>query len=794
MPNHPMPAATLPDPPASGAVGRRWLAALGALLVVVTLSVLLLAAVGSTVQSGVRAYVGGEGLWSKAQKNAVIALNRYMLTGAEVDWAEVQAEIAVIAGDERARLELEKPEPDMAVVTEGFVAGRNAPEDVPALATLFRVFRRVHYIDRAIAIWAEGDAEIDRLEATADRIRTAVTTGDTAALPALALEVDRANDRLTALEDRFSSTLAEGARWVGAVLLLVTAIVLAILLVVAAWTGRFLVRKLRAADRATAATLRENEARLRLIVEQLPAIVWTTDRDLRITSMAGEALTRIGVEPGDRTGRLLSEVLGDDDEAATRLAVHRAALEGRSGSYEVDAAGRTFQVGIEPLSIDGRIVGVIGVGLDLTDRLELEARLARSARMESIGRLAGGIAHDFNNLLTAITGYTELLLASLPEGEERADALEIRRSAERAADLTQQLLAVGRRTVLKPLLVSPNDVIGGMETMLQRLIGEDVHLELVLDPAVPSVLADPGQLEQVILNLAVNARDAMPTGGTLTVATRPAEAGTIAVGRPGVGPGAGSGRRDDGRRALISVTDTGVGMDEATRGRIFEPFFTTKGQGKGTGLGLASVYGIVDQSGGSILVDSEPGEGTTFSIYLPAAASALPGSTVAGAEDVRPSPRPAHLELVPSGVAPEPAPPTSTDPAEPRRPLILVAEDEAAVRALVGSVLTTAGYRVLVASDGEDALRVAAAAGEPIDLLLTDVIMPRLNGRGLADRLTAIDPGLAVLFMTGYSGDMLGERGIVDPGVDVLNKPFAPADLVARVGQLLPAIGGIDVA
>ena len=270
--------------------------------------------------------------------------------------------------------------------------------------------------------------------------------------------------------------------------------------------------------------------------------------------------------------------------------------------------GRTFQVHVEPLTVDRRVVGAIGVGLDLTDQMELEARLERSTRMESIGRLAGGVAHDFNNLLTAITGYSDLLVSGLPDGEQRHDAEEIRRAAKRATDLTGQLLAVGRRSVLKPEFVSPNVVIDEMRNMLHRVIGDEIAVHFELDPAIPFVLADPGQLEQVILNLAVNARDAMPDGGRLTIATRAVRTDRD---RPGAPPS----------RVAIVVSDTGIGMDEATRIRIFEPFFTTKAQGKGTGLGLSTAYGIVSQSGGSIRVVSEPGAGAAFTITLAAASA-----------------------------------------------------------------------------------------------------------------------------------------------------------------------------
>ena len=554
-------------------VGRRWLFGLAFLLVLLMASVLVVAAVGSTVQSGVRAYVGGEGLWSKAQKDATLHLARYMETGSEANWDGYLREINVILGDSRARLELERPDPDMAIVAEGLVAGRNAPEDVAAMALVFRTFRQIGYIDRAITVWTAADAEIDELRRIADRIRTAVLAGDVATTSALSADLEAANVRLTRLEVEFSQTLSEGARWIQGLLHLFKVIIVALLVIISAALGRFMVGRMRATDLAAAQALRANEARLRLLFEHLPAIVWTTDENLNLTSLTGDGLTRLGIDEASLVGRPLDGLFEDDVEADAYSAAHRSALDGTGGgSYRAMVGGRTFQVHVEPLTVDKRVVGAIGVGLDLTDQLELEARLERSTRMESIGRLAGGVAHDFNNLLTAITGYSDLLVSGLPDGEQRHDAEEIRRAAKRATDLTGQLLAVGRRSVLKPEFISPNVVINEMRNMLHRVIGDEIAVQFELDPAIPFVLADPGQLEQVILNLAVNARDAMPDGGRLTIATRAVRTDRD---RPGAPPG----------RVAIVVSDTGIGMDEATRAQIFEPFFTTKAQGKGTGLG-----------------------------------------------------------------------------------------------------------------------------------------------------------------------------------------------------------------
>jgi signal transduction histidine kinase/ActR/RegA family two-component response regulator len=761
--------------PASN-VGRRWLFGFTVLLLILMAGVVLLAAVGSTVQSGVRAYVGGEGLWSKAQKDAVLHLDRYVETRSDADWAAYGAELEVIAGDSLARVELERPEADMTVVAKGFITGRNAPEDVAAMAMVFRTFRHISYIDRAITIWTAADDEVAALRQTGDRIRSAVLAGDGVAIASLTADLDTANLRLTGLERDFSQTLGEGARWLQAVLLGLTAAVVAMLVIITTALGRFTIRRVRANDLHAAEKLRASESRLRLLLDHLPGIVWTTDERLTITSLSGEGLTRLGIDEALMVGLPLDALLADDVETKAVTAAHRNALAGKGGgSYRATVGARTFQINVDPLTVDKRVIGVIGIGLDLTHRLELEARVERSTRLESIGRLAGGVAHDFNNLLTAITGYSDLLVSALPEGDERRDAEEIRRAAKRATDLTNQLLAFGRRSVLKPEFVSPNAVIDEMRNMVQRLMGDEVVLEFDLDPETPLVLADPGQLEQVILNLAVNARDAMPDGGRLLIATRAMRAERD---RPGSAPS----------RVAISVTDTGVGMDEATRARIFEPFFTTKDHGKGTGLGLSTVYGIVGQSGGTIHVTSEIGVGATFTITLAAASAtgempaergSLPVTWGIPNGPVRAALKPRALALV--------NPARERDPGDTSySPTILLAEDEPAVRSLVEHVLETAGFTVIAAIDGREALDMAENLGS-IDLLLTDVMMPRINGPDLAAALREQRPDQRILFMSGFTDDVLGERGIIAPEVELLTKPFTPDELVARIQQVLAA-------
>jgi PAS domain S-box-containing protein len=383
---------------------------------------------------------------------------------------------------------------------------------------------------------------------------------------------------------------------------------------------------------------------------------------------------------------------------------------------------------------------------DATERRTLEAQLAHTTKMESIGRLAGGIAHDFNNLLTAILGYVDLMQGSLGETDPIArHALQIRRSAERASLLTRQLLAFSRKQFLQPRVIDLNAVVEESSLMLRRLISEHIELSASLDPRLLRIKVDPAQLQQVLMNLAVNARDAMPKGGTLGIVTANVDLPARAL--------AGAPDFEPGPYVMLAVSDTGVGMDTNTRARIFEPFFTTKRIGEGTGLGLSTVYGIVRQSGGHIQVDSERGRGSRFTIYFPAVT------------DAAELPRPETV---------------LTDGPLGRETLLLV-EDDPMVRSLAVEALKLKGYRVLDAGDGREALQLAESAGR-IDLLITDVVMPRMTGRELADRLRATAPSMRVLFMSGYPGSLGDQLG---RNVDLLEKPFTSLTLVSRVRQAL---------
>ncbi len=420
--------------------------------------------------------------------------------------------------------------------------------------------------------------------------------------------------------------------------------------------------------------------------------------------------------------------------------------------------GTTIEVEIisHPLVFAGRRAKLV-LANDVTERKRAEAalreseeQLRQSQKLEGVGQLAGGIAHDFNNLLTVIIGFSSLAMRDLhAESLLLSNLAEIKKAGERAASLTRQLLAFSRRQVLQPKILNLDSIVSEMEKMLRRLIGENIDLRATLAPNLGSVKADPGQIEQIILNLAVNARDSMPGGGKLTIETGNAYLDEDYV-KQHVGAQAGP-------HIMLAVSDTGRGMDQKTQGRIFEPFFTTKELGKGTGLGLSTVYGIVKQSGGNIWVYSEVGRGTTFKIYLPRVDE--------GAQQYK---RASHLDEVLLG-----------------NETILLIEDEEMLRKLAKETLTLYGYQVLDAPNGESAVSLCKEHTESIDLVLTDVIMPGLSGREVAHQLLELRPQVRVLFMSGYTDDAIVHQGVLDEGANFIQKPFAPDALARKVREVL---------
>jgi PAS domain S-box-containing protein len=495
---------------------------------------------------------------------------------------------------------------------------------------------------------------------------------------------------------------------------------------------------------------------LQSITDHSPDAIVTTDGEGRVTYFSRGAEAMFGCRADEMIGeKVANRYPGGLEEA--RMVRQRLLLEGPLRSYEtgfIAKDGRRVDVSASIAMLRdpaGEEVGTLGVLKDIGERRHLEEQLRQSQKMDAIGRLAGGIAHDFNNLLTVIAGRAQLILSRIrPEEPIHRDATLVRTTAERAAALTHQLLAFSRKQVLQPQVLNLNAVVTGMEPMLGRLIGEDIDLAVIPAEGLGRIKADPGQLEQVIINLVVNARDAMPEGGRLTIETADVELDAAYASRHVTVP--------PGPHVMLAVTDTGEGMDEQTRSRVFEPFFTTKGPGKGTGLGLATVYGIVKQSGGDIQLASERGRGTSFKIYLPLVAE--PAS--------------------------EPGPARSATAPVPRGDeTVLLVEDEPEVRDLAREILEASGYTVLQACDPQDAVLMAERHAGPIRLLLTDVIMPRQSGRALAERLRPLRPELQVLYMSGYTNEAIVRHGVLEPDTMFIQKPFTPAALGHKVRAAL---------
>ena len=506
------------------------------------------------------------------------------------------------------------------------------------------------------------------------------------------------------------------------------------------------------------ATLRATEASYGTLVEHAPVGIYRSNPEGQFLSVNAAVVRMLGYEAASDVLRLDMARDVYADAAERQRLVERDSYSDRQYD-DVEATwkrkdGRllTVQLSVRAVRNEaGRVAYYETFVRDVTDQRRLQQQLLQSQKMEAVGRLAGGIAHDFNNLLTVITSYSELLLEDLPQDDhKRGDLEQVRKAADGAAALTRQLLAFSRQQVVAPRVVSLNAVVESLQKILRRVIGEDVELATQLTPELGAVRADVGQLEQVLMNLAVNARDAMPTGGKLTIETanvehdpayaREREAAAVR------------------RFVMLAISDTGCGMDEATKARIFEPFFTTKGPGKGTGLGLATVYGIVRQAGGFIWVYSEPGHGTSFKIYLPQVDA--PAEDLASAGSTR----------APGG--------TET---------VLLVEDAAAVRAVAKQVLERLGYTVLEAPNGQVALHLAQQHRGEIHMLLTDVVMPGMSGREVAERLARARSGIKLLFASGYTDDSIVRHGILESGTAYLQKPVSPESLARKVREVLDA-------
>ena len=851
-------------------VAKRLLMIVG-VFVAIVVCVFALGALRAEILSGVRAYIAGEGLWSKAEKRAVLSLAEYGESRNEDDFQQYLREIAVPIGDKQARLQLQLPHPDMQLVRDGLIQGRNSADDVQSLARLFRRFRHVGYMARAIDIWTEGDRYIDQIRVLADALHREVQSGhaDAARIQQITQQIGAIDARLTPLEDEFSSTLGDGARWINRVLaiaiLLATAVLLLVgialsvlvlrqmrnseekyrnlintandaILVIDPETRRILEANRRAADmlgrpldeligmaeadlypqaggelpsllsaptdgkhgrelelqRAdgkrlpvevsatvtelkgrpavvgifrdirerveTQTILRRSEERFGYLMQNLSDVITVVAVDGTMLYHSPSIERVAGYKPSELLGQNFLSFVHPDDRLAVRGALERVTLKVGSAAppeYRFCRKDHTWvwleSVGNNLLN-DVAVGGIVVTSRDVTTRRGLEEQVRQSQKMEAVGRLAGGIAHDFNNLLMVIQGYAEIVRQEesvSPEIRKNVDTIV--RASTSAASLTRQLLSFSRKHQFTPQVLDLNSLVDQMSEMLLGVLREEMDFVVNLDPHAGCISADPGQIEQVIMNLVVNARDAMPKGGRLTLETAHIGRDKARLGRSSALPA--------GDYVLLAVSDTGIGMDSETQTKIFEPFFTTKSKEEGTGLGLSVLYNIVRACGGHVRVSSELGRGSTFRIYFPRVSA------------------PAKLGL----------PELSLEPAHPGKETIVVAEDQPDLRWMICQFLQGLGYSVLEATDGRDAVALAEHYTGRIDLLLTDVVMPHIRGSEVARRMLARRPDMQVLFMSGYTEGEIGSLPENGGDAQVLQKPFELHVLATKIRDVFEA-------
>jgi PAS domain S-box-containing protein len=694
--------------------------------------------------SAARAYVGGEGLWSKAQKQAVRELLLYSTSRAETHYDAYQRALLVPLGDRQARLELEKPHPDMNLVRIGLLQGRNNPEDVNGMAALFRRCRKMSRMSEAIEIWAQGDVLIEQLQGGGDELHREISSGkpDALRIAQLVGQVNAIADQLTPLEDDFSYTLGAGARQAKHVFLFVTFIATAASFIGGLLFTLFMLRHMR-----------ETERRHRQLLDAANDVILVIDAESGVVIEANARSSQVlGRLSGEMIGQEAETIVSEGDREIYRDMVS-ATREGHSVAGKelhlkrADGTALAVEVNAVMTEYAGRKL-IQGIFRDIRERKRQEEETWQAQKMEVVGRLVGGIAHDFNNLLMVILTQLSKVRAS-PSQERRLEHVHTARiAAEAAASLTRQLLSFGRRQVLVLQVLDLNELLAEVKEMLSALPPEQVRLTMTMSAESLPVKVDPGKIEQVIMNLAVNACDAMPSGGDLLIRTGRA---------PTPAPGRGESEVAV-PFAMLEVIDTGHGMDAKTKAHLFEPFFTTKPFGKGTGLGLSTAYGIVKQSGGSIEVESSPQRGSTFRVYLPIVEQTIarrkiherPASSLRGSETV------------------------------------LLAEDQPAIRHTLREFLEAEGYKVLEAQNGNEAHEIAKNYVGRIEVLVADVIMPHIRGTELAKLLTELRPEMCVVLISGYSEDALLENRMLAAGSTILlQKPFDPEELVRGIRESL---------
>ncbi|HEY4041804.1 MAG TPA: ATP-binding protein [Rhodopila sp.] len=698
--------------------------------------------------SSLRAYVGGEGLWSKAQKDAVFHLYRYGTSRNNRDYELFEQFMRVPIGDARTWQELQKPDPNMNAAREGFLQGRNHPDDVDGMISLFSHFSNVYYIKKAITVWGEGQVVAVQLLPIAESLRQEINSPNPSQARINQLEdtVYAIDQRLTAFEDEFSFTLGEGSRWLERVvlkLLFSTALTVeatGLLLTISVSRGihKGLTNIISAANAFSAGEL---SARAKILSRDEIGVVASA-----FNEMAGNLQTRVRefgrLNELARLNQDLRHEVAERERAEAELRLMNETLEAR-------VAERTSTM---THTVDA-------LHKEAADRERVEAVLRQTQKMDAVGQLTGGIAHYFNNMLVGISGSLEMISRRTAQGstvglERYIDAALT--SAARAATLNHRLLAFSRRQTLDPKPTDLNRLVLGMMELFKNTIGPAIRLETKLDPTLGLTLCDPNQLESSLLNLVINACDATPEGGSLRIETTNSviPEGAAAFGPSMLPP-------DD--YVTLTVTDTGIGMTPAVLPRAFDPFFTTKPLGQGTGLGLSMVYGFVQQSGGEVLLRSMEGQGTTATIHLPRYLRAVD---------------PISQQQTAAAATPRLAPSDA---------VVLVVEDERDVRLVVVDLLEDIGYTVLSANDGASGLEIVDSERR-IDLLVSDVGLPGgMNGRQLADAARQRRLGLKVLFITGYSEASAMGSGLLDEGTELMTKPFSLTAFASKVQGIISA-------
>jgi PAS domain S-box-containing protein len=703
-----------------------WVSASALLLVAALLGVTWL---GLDMLASVRGYVAGAGMYNRAGKDALFQLARYAETGDEAFFERYERSIGVLRAAGEARAALTGPDPDLEAARDAMLRIRNQPDVAAGMIRLFRLSAVLPGMERSLEVWQLHDEAAAEIAAIASELRAATLAGAPAEQRrAFVTRLDAVDARLDASAGRFVDYFAEASRGVRRVVFAAAASAGALLIAIAATTGAHWLRRQR-----------RTETLFRSLAEDAQDVLSLVDRVGVMHWMSPAVERELGWPQSELMSRSVYDFVHPDDAVGVSGAISRCfERPGEAVSVEFrfrhpSGSWRTFEASARVLSTGADEPLIVSVSRDVTVRRELEARLREAHKMESLGRLAGGVAHDFGNLLTAMLGSVELLKGQLAEGSPQREELDrIAHAGERAARLTSQLLAFARRQPVELRVVDLAALVREMEPLLRRLLPGGIELALELGRGPTTVRGAPDQLEQVLVNLVVNARDAIGGAGRIRL-----------------------GARRQGERVYLDVRDTGAGMSAEVQRRAFEPFFTTKPPGQGTGLGLATCYGIVEQCGGTIAAVSTPGSGTTIRIELPF----VPAEAGAAA----PAPHPVRA---------------------PRGLTVLLAEDDDAVRRIASAALQRAGHRVIEAPDGAAALRAAEVVGERIDVLVTDVVMPGSSGPALAAALRARRPALPVLFVSGYAEDDALSGDVSQFPAAFLAKPFTADALRAKVEAL----------